>query len=383
VPWPTTARWAETVTRTHELRAYAEILADGLPVLSTLDSADLLLTAATVTVADGVLRRTATLTLVDVAEQLGPVAEKALIIPGDGEVRLYGGLRYWDWTPAETLAGTDIEYVPAFTGPIMSYDLADYPVVRLTCADRMWYCQRPLTVPYAVTPTTTVDDAIASLLAGKVPPAKLATNIPTTGLVTGLMLLDEQSDPSDALKRMATAAGWVLYPDPMGTFIAEDEPGLDPDQVVATYAAGPGGALIRPRLAGDVQNIVNTWIVTGEAADNGGTAVPWAKVTDDDPTSLTYVRGPYDERPRFISSPLMRTDAQCRLAAETYRRREGGLADSVAIAVLANAAREKGDVMQVIGGLVDRLVIADAFDLDLFGGQQEITARAGTAPSSG
>jgi hypothetical protein len=273
--------------------------------------------------------------------------------------------------------------VPAFTGPIMSYDLADYPVVRLTCADRMWYCQRPLTVPYTVTATTTIDDAIGSLLAFKIPPAKLATNIPTTTLVTGLMLLDEQADPSDGLKRMATAAGWVLYPDPMGTFVAEDEPGLDPDQVVATYAAGPGGALIQPRLAGDAQNIVNTWVVTGEASDNAGTAVPWAKVTDDDPTSLTYVRGPYDERPRFVSLPLMRTDAQCLLAGQTYRKREGGVADSVTVRVLADPAREKGDVIQVTGGLVDRLLIADSYGLDLFGAEQDVVARAGTVPNAG
>ena len=329
--WPVSARWAETVSRSHQVLAYAEILVDGQPAVSTLGSADLLLTAARVDVADGVIRRQATLILVDQAGQLAPVADKGLIVPGDGEIRLWAGLRYWDWTPADAAAGTDAEYAPVFTGPVMSYDLADYPLVALTCADRMWYCQRPLTAPYTVTPATTIDDAIASLLAFKIPSAKLATNIPTTDLVSGLLTYDEQADPSDALKRLATAAGWVLYPDPMGTFVAEDEPGLDPDRVVATYAAGPGGALIQPRLTGDAQNIVNTWVVTGEAADNGTTAVPWAKVVDDDPTSLTYVRGPYDERPRFISSPLMRTDAQCLLAAQTYRKREGGLADSVSV----------------------------------------------------
>jgi hypothetical protein len=378
--WPVSARWAETVSRTHDVLSYCDLLDDGELALSTLDSADLLLTAATVTVADGVVRRTATLTLVDVAEQLAPVAQQGLIVPGDGEVRLWSGLRYWDATGAERAAGTDVEYAPVFTGPILTYDLSDYPVVYLTCSDRMWYAQRPLTAPYTITPATTIGDGIAALLAYKVRPTRLDTSIPTTDLVTGLVVIDEQADPSDALKRLATAAGWTLYVDPMGTFVAETEPELDPDQVVATYAEGPGGALIRPRLTGSAENIANTWVVSGEASDNATTAVPWAKVTDDDPTSSSYVRGPYDERPRFISSPLMRTDAQCLLAAKTYRKREGGLGDSVSVVVLANAAEEKGDVLQVTGGLVDRLIIVDGFPLDLFGGEMEITARAGQVP---
>jgi hypothetical protein len=377
--WPASARWDATVSRIHDVLSYCEILADGDPVLSTLDSPDLQLTATTVTVADGVVRRTATLTLVDVAEQLAPVADMGLIIPRVGEIRLWAGVRYWDATGVD--GGADAEYVPVFTGPIMTYDLSDYPTVALTCSDRMWYCQRPLTVPYTITATTTIDDGIGGLLTLKVPPAKLDTDIPTTDLVTGLIVLDEQADPSDKLKLMATAAGWVLYCDPMGTFVAVTEPELDPSQVVAIYAEGPGGALIKPRLTGSAENIFNTWVVTGEAADNATTAIPWAKVTDDDPTSPSYVRGPYDEHARFISSPLMRTDAQCLLAAKTYRKREGGLADAVSVVVLPNPAREKGDVIQVTGGLVDRLCIVDGFGLDLFGGEQELATRAGQVPT--
>lgn len=382
--WSVTPRWAATVTRTHDVLAYADILTDGIPVLTTLGVTDLRLVAADIVVDEGAVRRTATLTLIDTAGQLAPVVEKTLIIPGDGEVRLWAGVRYWDATPDETIAGTDVEWVPVFTGPVVGYDLTDYPLVGLTCSDRMWYCRQPLSVPYTITAATTVDDGITSLLAYKVPPAKLATDIPTTDLVTGLIVADEQADPSDTLKRMATAAGWVLYADPMGTFVATTEPALEAAAIVATYAAGPGGALIEPRLTGSVEGITNTWVVTGEAADNSTSAVPWAKVTDDNPASLTYVRGPYDERgTRFISSPLLRTDAQCLLAAQTYRRREGGVADSVTAVVLPDPALEKGDVLRVTGGLVDRLVIADSFGLDLFGQAQQIVGRAGTVTDAG
>jgi hypothetical protein len=377
--WPTTARWAATVTRGHDLLSYADLLADGDTAATTLGSADLLLVAAHVTVGTGAIRRTATLTLVDTAGQLAPVVDKGLIIPGAGEVRLWAGMRYWDWTPADQADGTDVEYVPVFTGPVTDYDLSDYPLVRLGCSDRMWYCGRPFSAPYTAVATATLDDSIASLLAFKVPPAILTTNIPSTDLTTGLLVADERADPTDLLKRLSTAAGWSLYVDPMGTFTASTEAALDPANVAATYSAGPGGALVQPKLSGSADGIVNTWVVTGEAADNATTAVPWAKVTDDDPTSLTYVRGSYDERPRFISSPILKTDAQCLLAAQTYRARERGVADSVSLDVAANAALERGDVLGVAGGLVNRLVLADSFDLDLFDGRQTITGRSGVA----
>lgn len=377
--WPVTARWTASVTRGHDLLAYADILADGDPALTTLGSSGLLLVEARVSVATGAIRRTATLTLVDQAGQLAPVVDMALIVPGLGEIRLWAGLRYWDWTPADQAAGTDVEYIPVFTGPVTDYDLTDYPLVRLTCSDRMWYVRRPFSAPYTPTATATLDDSIGALLAFKVPPLLLDTNIPVTDLTTGLLVADEQADPTDILRRMATAAGWTLYADPAGTFVADTEPVLDPANVVATYTAGPGGALIQPKLTGSAAGIVNTWVVTGEAADNATSAVPWAKVTDDDPTSLTYVRGTYDERPRFISDPLMKTDAQCLLAAKTYRTRERGVADSVALDVEANPALERGDVLGVTSTLVNRLVIADAFDLDLFAGRQTITGRSGTA----
>lgn len=377
--WPTTARWAATVTRGHDVLAYADILTDGDPAATTAGSADLLLVEARVSVAAGSIRRTATLTLVDRAGLLAPVVDMALIIPGLGEIRLWAGVRYWDWTPVDKAAGTDVEWVPVFTGPVTDYDLADYPIVRLGCSDRMWYVRRPFSTPYTATAAATLDDSIGALLAFKVPPLILDANIPATDLTTGLLVADEQADPTDILKRMATAAGWTLYADPAGTFVADTEPELDPANVAATYTAGVGGALIQPKLSGSADGIVNTWVVTGEAADNATTAVPWAKIVDDDPTSLTYVRGSYDERTRFVTDPILKTDAQCLLTAKTYRTRERGVADSVALDVETNPALERGDVLAVAGGLVNRLVIADAFDLDLFTGRHTITGRSGIA----
>jgi hypothetical protein len=375
-------RWDATVAQTHDVLAYVEFLVDGDPVLSTADG-DVRLQGGTVKIAAGAIRRQVDLTLTDllgddgVTGLLTPVVEKGLIIPGLSEVRVWAGIRYWDWTQGDVAAGTDVEYVPVFTGPVMSYDLEDYPQVKLSCSDRMAYVQRPFSAPFTMTAGITLDTGIEKILRAKVPPAKLEMNMPTTELTTKLLVYDEQADPADKVRELGTAAGWTVYVDPMGVFQAADEPELVESQIVFTYQEGPGGALILPALSGSIQNVVNTWVVTGESPTTS--INPYGKATDVDPNSPTYVRGSFDEYPRFISLPVLTSDAACRLAARTYRRREGGISDSLRARVFPNPALEKGDVIAVTGGLVDRLMICDAFELELTGSAQTITARAGVA----
>lgn len=377
--WGVTQRFLDTVSRSHDVVASVQLLVDG-DVALRIDGTDpgTVLAGGRVSVGAGAIRRTADLTLADPAGQLVPVVDKGLIVPRNCEVRVWAGVRYWNWTPADQLAGTDTERVPVFTGPITSVDLSDYPQISLQASDRMWYCQQPFSQPFTLAGGLSLDTAITRVLASKVPPSKLETAIPATDLNSSLLIYDEQANPADKLRELASAAGWTLYCDPMGTFVADDEPVLDPGAVVMTYAAGPGGALIKPKLSYDVAQIVNTWVVTGESAGDG-VAAPQARVVDDDPSSPTYVRGSFDEQPRFISLPVLKTDAQCLLAARTYRARERGLSGSVVASVFPNPALEKGDVISVQGGLVNQLLLADAFDYDLVGAEQDVTARATVA----
>lgn len=375
--WPHSSRWDTTIGQSHVLAGYAELLVDGVVAASTADpDSGLRLTAGRVGVAEGAIRRQSSLSLYDGDGILTPVVTAGLIIPRLCEVRLWAGVQYSDASGDELQAGTDTEYVPVFTGPITAYDLADYPHVDLQCSDRMWYVQQPFSSPFTVLAGAGIDDGLRRVLAAKVAPTKLVTSFPVTDVVTALLILDQQTDPADKARDMATAAGWALYCDPMGTFIAADEPTLDPAAVVAEYRSGPGGALIKPKLTGNVTNTVNTWVVEGTAPTDTA-ATPWGKATDDDPASPTYVRGPWDEQVRFISLPELTSDAACRLAARTYKRREVGVSDAVAVEVFPDPAREKGDVFLVDGGLAEeRLLMVDSFDLDLFGsGPQELVAR--------
>lgn len=374
--WPVSDRWNETVSRSHTVLAYVQILVDNDPVLTADGSTDdVVLVEGSIHIGEGVVRRTADVTLSDNADLLVPVVEKGFIIPGLCELRIYAGVQYWDVTEAEVIAGTDAEFVPVFTGPIMSYDLSDYPEVKLGCSDRMAYVQRPFSAPYDVAAGLNNNVVMERILRAKVPPAKLEMNIPFTTFGTTQLVYDEQADPADKLRELATASGWTVYVDQDGVFQAAVEPENVPDQSVFDYVEGLGGALIKPALSGSTENVVNTWVVTGESINDAGT--PYGKAIDTDPKSPTFVRGTFDEWPRFISSPILISDAQCRLAAQTYRRRESGISDSLQVQVFPNPALDKGDVILVTGGLVDRFMICDSFDLDLKGSAQTITARAG------
>lgn len=381
--WSHSDRFAETLTRAHDVLSFASFLVDGEMALTTGDrSAGVRLAGGTISEADAAVRRTTALTFADVGRRLTPVIDAGFIVPGISEVRVWSGVRYWDATPAERANGDDAraaglpfeapdtEYVPVITGPVTGYDLTNYPTLTVNVSDRMWYLTRPFSQPYNVAAGVTLDLAILNLLQAKVPPEKLDTNIPTTGFTSSLLVLQEQSVPADTLKSLGTAAGWTVYADQMGTFVAKTEPTLDPQNVVAEHVAGPGSTLIQPRLTSDVSNIYNTWVVTGEAP-NDTSLQPWAKVVDDDPASVTFVRSSYDELPRFISSPILTSDAQCLLAAQTYRARERGIADQVSAQLFPNPALAKGDVIHVAGGLVDRLLLVDALDFDLTAGGED------------
>lgn len=392
--WDITDRCVATLAQDHDVLGVLDFLGTdgGEPELTSASDdrlgivlgsrmSQVVFEQASVAVGPGAVRRQASSIVVKDDEndpQLKPVIDQGLLIVGQSEIRIWAGVRYWDATTAD-VGESAFEILPVMTGPITNVDLRNYPIVTMQASDRMWYLTQEFSQAYTPTATQTVDDAIDALLRFKVPVNKYSVNLPTTEVTVGLLTFDEQSIPTDAIVKMATAAGWTIYCDPMGMFVATSEPELRPEDVVLTYAGGEGGMLIQPALTYDVQNVVNTWVVTGEAPNTGQQSVPYAKVTDDDPNSPTYVRAPYDERPRFISSPILTTDAQCLVAAKTYRKREAGLAFSVTADIFPNPALERGDVLHIDNGDdLDQLVIADSFPVNIPGTEQQtVVGRVG------
>lgn len=372
--WPISSRCLDSLARSSERTARVDILRDGA-LIRRVDGADgtLVVTGGSVKVDRQTIRRDGTVTLLSTSGALLPDDVTDLFAPLIGEMRIWVGVRYWDWTDPEAIAGTDVEWIPVGTLVITGVDQTDMRTYTLTGFDRMYFLT-PFVGNWPVPAGTATHVALANLLTSQIPNTHLQLNIPETEFITGAMLFEEQSESADAAHALALAMGMALYADPMGVITAAPEPSTD-DPPTTVYAPGSLSMLMRPQQGVDASGIKNAVVFTGESPD-GSPVRGYAE--DGNPSSLTYA-GRVGVRADFQSSPLVRTAPQAQLAAQTALTRVLGLAGNIVVPVIANPALESGDVIRVTDpdqGL-DLALIADSFAAwDSSGAAQQITCRA-------
>lgn len=400
--WPLSDEFLATNVRTHSRQYYLEILKDGRTVSTlqggviydtdlthtghpgtvvpqAMSSAQLL--GGTVTADKTTIRRSGTVSFLDVFGQLMPYDVDDLFAPYVTEIRLWHGVRYWNAPIADISTGPGLstpslstEFIPIGTLVITDVD-NQYPQINLTCYDRMWILGQ-FTAPYSQPRGVNLDVAISTLLSKNVPPSRLSINLPTTDEVTTTMFFDVESQVADAVFALANLAGWDAYVDPIGTFTAMPTPSTD-DEPVMTYQPGEFSALMRPqRTIGGGAELYNAVVFTGEG---GATSPVRGYAQDDNPLSLTYVAR-IGVRPYFASSPLITTTDQANLAARTRLSNILGTADTLVVPVIPNPAIEIGDVIHVIDPAqnLDQNVIVDSFTISLKAsdGAQQLTCRS-------
>jgi len=376
--WPVSQRFIDTLSRSHERRAYVEILHDGV-VTATLNST-LLPDPVTGSVVQSIggsiqvdrtaVRRSGTVNFLDISANADANDVLDLFPTLVTEIRPWVGVKYWDSTPASTL----YEYVPLGTLVVSGVDTSNYPQVTVQGYDRMWLVG-PFTNALSIVSGTVVADAMNLILGQQIPTARLDTsNVVATEHVTGNLLHAEQDDAVQVLADMAAATGQVLFVDPMGVFTTTTEPSTD-DQPVMTYAPGPQSMMMRPHQAIDASQAYNAVVFTGESAAQ----VPVrGYAQDDNPDSSTYV-GKVGLRPYFASSPLITTNGQAQLAAKTRLLNILGIPDTITVPVIPNPALESGDVIMVTDTSqgINYPVIIDSFPAALRAsdGEQVLTCR--------
>lgn len=357
----------------------AEVLRDGVVVQiiegNTViggDGSTTSIIGGSVTAERSTVRRRCTLELLDEDRALMPTSAADLLAPLRTEIRLWRGLIYPDATYTEALDGADREFVPI--GTFVTTGLAqDYPKITVTGFDRMSVMTGAKSVvPYTIASGTNLVTALQDLILSVVPASRVAFNFISTELTSGLTVYDEQADLGQAAHDLAAAAGLALYCDPLGVFTLVPEPD-DSTPAALTWASGPTGVIMRPHRELDASDAENAVVATGEATDVTGPARGYAE--DTNPSSLTYAVE-VGVRPRFYSSPLLRTDAQAELAAKTILARELGVSDVVAVPLIPDPTLEVGDVVLVDTPDLTRTVILDSFSVSLRAdGQQTVNCR--------
>lgn len=384
--WPLTARALASLPRDGRVSARVDVLHDGqlaqrlgggglaLPPAWDPYAADFVPSlGGTVNVSRQQIGRDGTCRFLDLAGVLTPDDVTDLFVPMIAELRPWYGIHYWNATPAEVLTGTDIEWVPLATLVITGTD-GTYPELAVSGFDRLWHLAQ-FVGNWAVAAGTPTHQALADLLASQIPASHLKLDIPTSEFTTGALLYAEQDQSIDVAHAMALAMGMRLYADPMGVVTAGPEASTE-DPPAMVYEPGPDSMLLRPRRGIDATQAKNVFVFTGEAPD--GTVVR-GEFRDEDPESLTYWPR-VGKRPKFDSSPLMRTAEQCYLAARTTAARELGVPDTIAVPIVTNPAHAAGDVLQVRDPdqRIDFPLIVDSFPVNLRAadGEQLITCRS-------
>ena len=108
--WPVTQRFIDTLSQSHERRAYVEVLQDGA-VITTLDAftmpdpatGSLLQSIGdSVSVDRRAVRRSGTINFVDISPDANPSDVLDLFQTLVTEIRPWVGVKYWNATQAET-----------------------------------------------------------------------------------------------------------------------------------------------------------------------------------------------------------------------------------------------------------------------------------------
>jgi len=294
------------------------------------------------------VRRTATLTT-DLS--LWSVDPRSVLAVTGAEVLVEYGI---------VLPGGRVEWVPLIRGLVVkSGRERPYPTsgtMPIELADRsLRVAEDRFTAPAQTTSGATVVAEIRRLIQ-----ETWGTSVPVvdyTGSTQIAPRLDiEQERWADGVEKLADSIGAEVFADPTGSFVIRPQPTLT-DPPVWTIASGERGILVSRSDTQSREPAYSGVVARGERTD--GTAPVQAVVWDTDPNSPTYYLGPFGRKPKFYSSPLLTTVAQCQTAAAAILARSRGGESLPAISAIVNPALEAGDVVPLRDEGREQLLILD------------------------
>lgn len=205
-----------------------------------------------------------------------------------------------------------------------------------------------LTAPTTVhSATQTAVGGITQLIQETLPAAVVISRV--TDQTVGTMTWDQQQDRWAAAQELATAIGAEVYTDAAGQFIIAELPGMTGDNVVWAVEAGEGGAYISADRGMSREKVYNSVTAYGENTVDDAPPVQ-ATVEDTDPTSPTYVGGPFGRVPTFYNSATLTSIELCTSAAAQLLSTSLRPNASADITSLPNPLLEPGDVIRVVYG---------------------------------
>lgn len=323
---------------------------------------DLPITGGSVSVNPGTgVRRTLDVTIAD--ESLWPQLDVIGV-----ELRPYRGVRY----PS---GATEVVPLGVFGADAVSMRVKPGSGIQVRSAPDRWarVMRQQFETPEASVRNNLVREEIIRLVTAAVPGVTVIDR--TSSLVEVTQLVWDR-DRAGTATDLATSIGAEVYFDTDGALVLAPAPLLS-QTPVWTVDASASGVLLDGDVARDRSRTYNV-IVASMGAVDGRTPFPPVVVADTDPTSRTWVGGPFGRVPYFYSSPNLHSAGQALTAAKALLGRVKAVNAQLSVEAIVNPALDRGDVITVLtpSGIVERH-LADSLTVPLdVGGVQRITARS-------
>lgn len=277
------------------------------------------------------------------------------IDPYGAEVAVYGGLYLAPGTPItneETQSvqddGTILEVVPmgifGIEEPETTDDGNTLPTSFEIYDRAQSISQRRLPRPYVVSAGTNLGVAIQTLIDSR-RPGLTYDYVTTTAVLPADIVLAEQADAYAEAMKMAASAGLEILFDELGQHVLRPIQSVDAKQVAWEYVEGVGSQLVKAGMKRTSDGVYSHGIATGETTD--GSPSVRGDAYDDDPSSPTYWLGRFGDRPTWLRSPYIGSQAQADDAAAGLRNRTSGIVEGLSLTGLANYAVDADDPVLV------------------------------------
>lgn len=297
-----------------------------------------------------------------VPEWLYPFKVTDLLNPYGTQLRVFRGIRYGDG---------GLDEFPVFVGPILSVKPSGGGTARVSAADLSSDVIRAgFSAPSRAQIGANVLDEFERLVAEGLPGATFGASDAFAEVVPELSY---DVDRGASLDGIAKAASAFWYPLADGRFVMRRVPWtVNVVTMPLPMTDGPGGTVLSAYPDRSSDSVFSRITVTVERADGGE---PLSATADDlDPTSPTFIGGPYGVKAGKVQLNQAATPATVFTAARTILARSRSLTESWQITCVPDASIELGDPLDLAyrGSLAEpvralQLVAGYTMPLDLEG----------------
>jgi hypothetical protein len=202
--------------------------------------------------------------------------------------------------------------------------------------------QQPFTVPGGLN----YGDAIKLMIQDRLP-SQTEFSIATTTRTTPLLVygLSQGTDPWQDIQELAAAVGFEAFFDAKGVFVFRPVPDPRYGVPVWSFDSTDNPTIVESKRQLSDEQTFNDIVVIGQSSSSQNPVS--AEAYDDDPSSPTYILGPYGRVSQRVTFSLITTEAQAQDAANATLYNSLGAAETVTIVVVPMPALEPGDVIAV------------------------------------